>query len=274
MPTTWWGFEDVGHNDEAKKEINKLFSDTDRNFDTPKPLRLIRRIIELSQGREGDIMLDFFAGSSTTAHAAMLHSVEKSPVNFIMVQLPEPIEDKQYKTIADIGKERIRRAAQKIREEREGQLDLEGKAKLDLGFKVLKLDQSSFKPWQAPSEELSADQLSQQLALHTDHIDPDASQEDILYELLIKAGFMPTEKIETLDLAGKLVFSIAEGALLICLEDQLTSELIDAVADREPMQFICLDKCFKGNDQLKANAVQTFKSRSQGAETEMVFKVV
>ena len=151
---------------------------------------------------------------------------------------------------------------------------MDGKDELDLGFKVLKLDQSNFKPWQAPSEELSADQLIQQLALHTDHIDPEASQEDILYELLIKAGFMPTEKIESLNLAGKQVFSIAEGALLICLEDQLTSELIDVVADREPMQFICLDKGFKGNDQLKANAVQTFKSRSQGAETEMVFKVV
>jgi adenine-specific DNA-methyltransferase len=96
--------------------------------------------------------------------------------------------------------------------------------------------------------ELSADQLSQQLDLHTDHINPYATQEEILYELLLKAGFMPTEKVETLDLAGKQVFSIAAGALLICLEDELTAELIDAVADLEPMQFICLDKAFNGND--------------------------
>ena len=85
---------------------------------------------------------------------------------------------------------------------------------------------------------------------------------------------MPTEQVETLDVAGKQVFSVAGGALLICLEEELNAELIDAVAELEPMQFICLDKGFKGNEQLKANAVQTFKSRSQNAETEMVFKVV
>ena len=99
-------------------------------------------------------------------------------------------------------------------------------------------------------------------------------RKDILYELLIKAGFNPPKRSKPSIWQVKQVFSIAEGALLICLEEELTSELIDAVADREPMQFICLDKGFKGNDQLKANAVQTFKSRSQGAETEMVFKVV
>ena len=85
---------------------------------------------------------------------------------------------------------------------------------------------------------------------------------------------MPTENVEIVVLANKKIFSVADGALLICLEEEITSELIDAVADQEPMQFICLDKGFKGNDQLKVNAVQTFKSRSQGAETEMVFKVV
>ncbi len=172
------------------------------------------------------------------------------------------------------SKERIHRAAQKIRQEREGKLDLEGNGDLDLGFKVFKLDQSNFKQWQTPSAELSTEQLSQQLDLHTDHIDSYATQEEVFYELLLKAGFMPTEKVETLDLAGKQVFSIADGALLVCLEDAMTSELIDAVADLEPMQFICQDKGFKGNDQLKANAVQTFKSCSQNAETEMVFKVV
>lgn len=254
-------------------------------FNNPKDHEEIKRLIKYVQISTGDIVLDFFAGSGTTAEAVLeLNSEDKKAISFVLVQLPEKNNDKDrtgkaalkagFETISDVSKERIRRAAQKIREECEGQLNLEGKGELDLGFKVLKLDRSNFKPWQSPSEELSADQLSQQLALHTDHIDPDASQEDILYELLIKAGFVPTEKIETFDLAGKQVFSIAEGALLICLEEELTTYLIDAVADREPMQFICLDNGFNGNDQLKANAVQTFKSRSQGAETEMVFKVV
>ena len=269
--------QDVGHTDEASKEFRALIPEV--KF-TSKPTRLIKHLFELSLD-EDDLILDFFAGSCTSSDALYQRITENGSNNsYIVVQLPEPCGEKTdafqagYKTVSEIGKERIRRVSQKIRHKHEGQLDLDGKDELDLGFKVLKLDQSNFKPWQAPSEELSADQLIQQLALHTDHIDPEASQEDILYELLIKAGFMPTEKIESLNLAGKQVFSIAEGALLICLEDQLTSELIDVVADREPMQFICLDKGFKGNDQLKANAVQTFKSRSQGAETKMVFKVV
>jgi len=90
-------------------------------------------------------------------------------------------------------------------------------------------------------------------------------EEDILYELLLKAGFMPTEKVEKLEMAGKTVFSIADGALLICLEDEITSELIDMVAEAEPMQFICLDQGFQGNDQLKANAVQTFACPQSGS---------
>jgi adenine-specific DNA-methyltransferase len=124
------------------------------------------------------------------------------------------------------------------------------------------------------SESLDLESLTTQIEAHIDHIESVVSSEDILYELLLKAGFMPVVPIDHLMLGGKRVFSIAQGALLICLEEELTSDLISAVADLEPMQFICLDKGFKGNDQLKANAVQTFKSRSQGAETEMVFKVV
>ena len=97
-----------------------------------------------------------------------------------------------------------------------------------------------------------------------------------MYEILLKAGFMPTEKVEKLELAGKTVFSIADGALLICLEDEITRELIDAVAEAEPMQFICLDQGFKGNDQLKTNAVQTFAVRNQGRDKagQIMFRTV
>ncbi len=254
-------------------------------FNNPKDHDELKQLIKYVGVKNGDTVLDFFAGSASTSEAVLeFNNEEKAGVKFVLIQLPEKNNEKDktgkaalkagFQTIADVGKERIRRASQKIRQEREGQLDLEGKGDPDLGFKVLKLDQSNFKQWQAPSAELSADQLGQQLTLHTDHIDSYATQEELLYELLIKAGFMPTETVETLDLAGKQVFSIANGALLICLEEELTAELIDAVADKQPMQFICLDKAFKGNDQLKANAAQTFKSRSQNSETEMVFKVV
>ena len=147
---------------------------------------------------------------------------------------------------------------------------------IDLGFKVFKLDRSTFKIWDGSRPGASEEEMIRQLTLHIDHINPHASQEDILYELLLKAGFMPTEKVQKLEMAGMTVFSVAEGALLICLEDKITRELIDAVAAAEPMQFICLDKGFQGNDQLKANAVQTFNARNQGRDKaeQIVFRTV
>jgi len=147
---------------------------------------------------------------------------------------------------------------------------------LDLGFKVFKLDKSNFKAWDGSDPNAPEEKLSEQLEMFVDHIDPKASQEDILYELLLKAGFISTEKVEKIELAEKTAFSIARGVLLICLEDEITRELIDAVAEAEPIQFICLDRGFKGNDQLKANAVQTFAARNQGKDSaeQIVFRTV
>ena len=147
---------------------------------------------------------------------------------------------------------------------------------LDLGFKVFKLDRSNFKVWDGSKPDAPEEELIRQLTLHIDHIDPHASQEDILYELLLKAGFVLTEKVQKLEMAGKTVYSAAEGALLICLEDKITPELVDAVAAAEPMQFLCLDKGFQGNDQLKANAVQTFNALNQGRDKteQIVFRTV
>ena len=107
-----------------------------------------------------------------------------------------------------------------------------------------------------------------------DHINATSSSEDILYELLLKNGFPLTTQVEKLHLAGKDVFSIAEGELLICLDKDLTQEVIDAIADAHPLQVICLDDGFKGDDQLKVNAVQTFKARTQKEESEIVFRTV
>jgi adenine-specific DNA-methyltransferase len=253
----------------ATLEVERLVGDG--VFPFPKNREVIADFISLLC-EDGDIILDYFAGSGTTAHAAFgLAAAKDKSVKFIMVQLPEKIEEESrayeagYRTIADVGKARLRKAVDEYKESSDA---------LDFGFRVFTLDRSHFKQWRVEATNIIDPDLVAQMEQHADHIDRNATQEGILYELLIKAGFVPTEKIEILDLAGKQVFSISEGALLICLEEELTSELIDAVADREPMQFICLDKGFKGNDQLKANAVQTFKSRSQGAETEMVFKVV
>lgn len=252
-------------------------------FDKPKPHELVSKFAYYCTSND-ELILDFFSGSGTTANSVLdLNFEHGSNRKFIMIQLPEPCaEDTEaykagYKNIADIGKERIRRVISNIQEEQEtkkkeseGKLPgmKEGQPNLDLGFKVFKLDRSNFKLWEELSPDASEEEIGKQLELHIEHINPESSQEDILYELLLKAGFMPTSKVEKIELGGKTVFSISDGALLICLEDEITKELIDAVVEAEPFQFICLDKGFKGNDQLKANAVQTFDSLNQDRDKE------
>ncbi len=251
-------------------EIEEYFGNG-KIFNFPKPTSLIQSLIDYCGS--GGIVIDFFAGSSATAEACFKKNfINRTTFNFLVVQLPELCDSNSeayqsgYKTIADLSKERIRRAGAKIRSELDGQLDLEGNQDIDLGFKVLKLDQSNIKQWQAPAKEIDDTQLKEQLALQVEHIDAAATQEDILYELLIKAGIMPTERIETIDLANYKVFSIADGELLICLEENITRELINAVLARKPTRFICLDRAFHGNDQLKANAVASFAAHNQGSD--------
>jgi len=278
-PITIWKYQEVGHNHEANNDLKAL--DLGGLFDNPKPVRLVSRMLELSVNN-GDIVLDFFSGSATTAHAVLDLNKDGGNRKFIMVQLPEPCaEDSEafkagYKTIADIGKERIRRVIRKLNEEQAGKLDLGGASAQDRGFKVLKLDKSNFKQWQKLAPDAKPEQIEKQLFDHIDHISHEATPEDLLFEILIKAGFMPTEKVQTITLASIPVFSIADGGLLICLADTVTKELINAVAEAEPMQFICLDKAFGGNDQLKANAVQTFNARNMGREkaNQIVFRTV
>jgi len=253
---------------EGTKDFQRYF---DRDvFPFPKPVSLLKQLLSVQvEGVEStgeDIVLDLFAGSATTAEAVLrLNQESRKTIKFIMVQLPEYCDPDSealkagYKTIAEIGKERIRRAIKKIKEEKESKLEYD-ESKQDLGFKVFKLDHSNFKIWEAESAE-EAKKLGEQLQLHVDHIDPKSTQEDILYELLLKSGFDLATKTEKLSLAGKTVYSIADGAMIICLEDKLTKEVINAIADMTPSRVICLDKGFKDNDQLKANAVQTMKSK-------------
>jgi adenine-specific DNA-methyltransferase len=255
----------------ATNEFMDIF-DGARLFDNPKPIsdieKLIRYVCE-----NGDLVLDFFSGSGTTAHSSFIASLKTGNLfRFIAVQLPEPCESKSlafsmgYKNIADIAKERIRRAGKRIRSEIESQLDLQGNQNLDFGFKVLKLDKSNFKPWQSPDKEISDDELLQQMELAVDHIDPNASEEELLYELLLKAGVKPTETIGRIELAGHELFRVGEDSLYIHLENDIDQELIDAVLAANPDEFICLDRAFHGNDQLKANAAKTFETYNQGKE--------
>ena len=258
-PNTWWEHTFAGHNKEATLEMKALF-DGASPFDTPKPSKLVRRMIELLVDKES-LVLDFFAGSGTTAHAVLdLNKQDGGNRKFILIQLPEPTAREDYPTIADITKERVRRVIKKMKDEEAGKLDLDDTGKQDRGFRVFKLSESNFKTWNADAPH-DVKQLEQQLDLHIEHIRKDRTTEDILFEILLKSGFPITSQVETLTLAEKTVYSLVGGALLICLEQNLTLELIRAMADLQPTRVVCLDDGFAGNDQLKTNAVQIFKTK-------------
>lgn len=247
-------------------------------FDFPKPVGLIKQCAKMSLGPD-DIVLDFFAGSATTAQAVFeLNANDGGQRRFILVQLPEPVAQDTpagkagFRTLTDIAKERVRKSAQAINAKAQEDDTSPSNGDLDLGFRSFALDQSNFKIWDGDVE-IVAD-LAEQLSLHVHHIAESSSREDILYELLLKAGFPLTTKVEKRKMAGAEVFSIEDGSLLICLDKEITSELVDALAEAGPLQVICLDESFKGNDQLKANAVQTFKARAVAEESEIVFKTV
>lgn len=275
-PTTLWTYQEAGHNHEASNDLKAL--GMGGAFDNPKPVRLIKRILRLATSPvEEHIVLDFFAGSGTTAHAVLDQNREDGGNRrFICVQLPEHIEGgrevdgKSYKKVSDLTVERIRRAAGRLSVADEGLLNLSRTAALDCGVRVFRLDSSNFKVWAVES----AEEIGTQIEMHIDHLLKSSGPEDVLYELLLRAGFPLTTKVQTIEMPGKSVFSIEDGVLLICLEKEITPELIDALAEADPLQVICLDKGFRGNDQLKANAVQTFKARAASRETEIVFRTV
>ena len=276
-PTNFWAHDYAGHTDEGTRDLEAIIPG--KVFNNPKPVQLIRRMLEHVCSESGDIVLDFFAGSCVTAQATIeLNLEDGGSRKFILVQLPEPVEDDSnaakagFSTISEIGNERIRRFISTARKASEGQLDLEPKRVADLGFKAFKLDRSNFKTWEGDAD--TFDESGKQLEMFVDHLSHESSAEGILYELLLKAGFPLTTRVKTFEMAGMQVFAIEDGALLICLEKEVTPELIDALAEAEPLQVICLDAAFKGNDQLKANAVQTFKARTHAGESEIVFKTV
>ena len=286
MPyATIWPHSEVGHNHGAADELKALFGD--KVFDNPKPVELLKRIIDIGCGSEvangeddedDDIILDFFAGSGTTAQAVLESNNEDGGARkFILVQLPEPLDplNKDQKSasdfcdsigkprnMAEITKERVRRVIKQLKDtdaEETPSLFGKGTPYQDYGFRVFKLAESNLKLWNADVSN-DVDVLVRQLELHIDHIRKDRKQEDILYELLLKSGFPLTVSVEELQLAGKRVYSVAEGELFVCLEEKLSLELIRAMAERKPQRVVCLDRGFDDNDQLIANAVQLFKT--------------
>jgi adenine-specific DNA-methyltransferase len=255
----------------AVKSLRKLMGAT--LFDNPKDHEELKRLISYIIGKgRSEIVLDFFGGSGSLGQAVLeLNEEQNTEHRFIIVQLPEPCNPKErsgkaalaagLKTIADIAKERIRRVIQRMKNDAAPKLALDATKKQEYGFRVFKLAESNFRVWDADAAK-NADALGEQLALHIDHMRADRTPSDFLYEILLKSGFPLTAPLETLELAGKSIFSVAGGALFICLERELTLDLIRAMADRKPERAVCLDEGFAGNDQLKTNAVQTFKTKN------------
>lgn len=248
----------AGLNQEATKELRDLFGE--QILEYPKPVSFVKGLCAIGSADE-DIVMDFFAGSGTTVHAVLdLNKQDGGNRKFILVQLPERTDRKDYPTIADICKERVRRVIKKLNNEEAGKLDLEQAKDQDRGFRVFKLAESNFTPWDAEAPK-DAESLAKQLELHIRHIRDGRTEQDLLFELLLKSGFPLTTPIQTLMLEGQPVHSVADGAMLICLERELTLELIRAMAGKKPERVVCLDAGFAGNDQLKANAVQIFKTK-------------
>ncbi|MCC7086538.1 MAG: site-specific DNA-methyltransferase [Pirellulales bacterium] len=240
-------------------DLRALFDD-EVVLQFPKPVALIERFLQID-GDKNALVIDFFAGSGTTAHAVFqANEADGGSRRFILVQLPEPTERTDCPTIADICKERVRRVNKRLNDADAGKFDMDNGLKPDRGFRVFKLDQSNLTTWDAGIKHDPAT-LERQLELHVDHIRDGRTSHDILYELLLKSGFPLTTPVEKVALAGKSAYSVAGGALVICLEPELTLDLIRAIAEKKPERIVCLDGGFAGNDQLKANAVQIFKTK-------------
>lgn len=263
VPTIW---DNLATNTDARHEINGIFG-TNSVYETPKPANLMKQMLEIVEG-EDTLVLDFFAGSASTAHAVLDQNKEDGGNRkFIMVQLPEPTDDPEYPSIADIGKERIRRVAKKLDEEDEGKLKAEDGSFQDRGFRVFKLESSNFKIWDGAEASGEPEELAGQLRAFADNVKPGRSREEILYEILLKAGFSLTAHVETTEVAGKEVYSVEGGELLVCLAESVSEGLLRGMAELEPVRVVCLDTAFHGNDQLKTNAVLEMKDRGIGFST-------
>jgi len=240
----------------GSKEINNLFGF--KIFDYPKPSNLLIHFTDLVT-TNSDIILDFFAGSCTTAHAVLsLNKEDGGNRKFICVQLLEKCEENSeafkagYKTIAEIGKERIRRVIKKIREEREGKLDFEDKGDKDLGFKVFKLQESNFKIWRTNIE--TEEELVAQMQQHLEPLDENAKIEDVLYELLLKSGVSLTAKIK-----NKKDFILVNGDEVALMLEKADEKIIKQILAVKPKKVFTLDRLFKDNDKLKTNTALQMK---------------
>ncbi len=271
-PETLWLHQEVGHNHAAAEELKKLLDG--KVFDSPKPKELIIKMLKLATYPDSsDIILDFFSGSATTAHAVMqLNAEDGGNRRYICVQLPEVCDEKSeafkagYKNICEIGKERIRRAGAKILEEvkqKNNQLKLgeEPKPLPDAGFKVFKLDSSNLKIWDdTPIEDGDVATLFDRIDGHIDGLKPDRSDEDLIYEILLKMGYPLTAGLATADVGGLTVYKVEGGTMLVCLQEGITAEHIEQMAALSPQKVVLAGRGL-ADSSTKANAFYLLENR-------------
>ena len=263
-PTSILFYKDVGHSQEGAQEVVSLFGDKGV-FDGPKPVRLLERLITLANLKEDSIVLDFFSGSATTAHAVMKKNAEKAKHSrFIMVQLPEEVSDKKkdqgYKNICEIGKERIRRAGAKIKAD--SPLTTQH---LDTGFRVLKLDSSNMKDvFYSPKE---TSQL--ELFRYVDNVKDDRTSEDLLFQVMLELGATLDSKIEESEVDGKTIFNVGDGYLVACFDQKVTDEVVTAIAKMQPTYAVLRDTSL-ADDATATNFEQIFKTYAPNTTTKIL----
>ena len=255
-PMTIWKYQDVGHSQSASQELKKLF-DEKAFFDYPKPVNFIQRMLELYSNADS-IVMDFFSGSGSTAHAMMqLNAEDGGNRRYICVQLPEETDEKSearkagFDTIAEIAKERIRRAGRQISD------GLQDGSKIDTGFKVFKLAESGFKQWQQPAD-TDAESLQRELSLNIDSVLSETPSENLLYELMLRMGLKLTCKVSFSDDVYFVEDEDTGGPYAFLLE-RVDQGLIDAVLAKHPVKVAALDRLFEGDDALKNNTVLQMK---------------
>ena len=262
-PDTLIREENAGFNLDGTKSLAEALGH-EKVFNQPKPVKLISYLISLLKYNEGDVILDFFSGSATTAHAVMqLNAEDGSNRKFIMVQLPEQCEGKSeaykagYSTICEIGEERICRVGNKIKEETG--------ADIDCGFRVFRVDSTNMQDVYYRPDEYRQDQMD----MLTDNIKPDRTPEDLLIQVMLDLGVLLSSSIEETVIAGKKVFSVADGYLIACFDDGVTEDVVTEIAKRHPFYAVFRDSGL-GSDSVAANFEQIFETYSPKTQRKVL----
>lgn len=263
-PTSILFYKEVGHSQEGAKEVVALFGDKGV-FDGPKPVRLIERLITLANLKEASIVLDFFSGSATTAHALMQVNAKKNKsCKYILVQLPELVsetkKDLGYKNICEIGEERIRRAGKKIKEE--SPLTT---ADLDTGFRVFRLDEGNYEDVKRSPKEFKQDQLD----LFLNNIKTDRNDLDLLFGCMLDWGVQLSLPMTQEVVDGKTIYTVNDGDLVACFAENVSEDVVKAMAEKMPLRVIFRDSCF-AQDADKINIYETFKQKLDWSDQEVV----